>query len=398
MRILMLLLNVGFPPDERVMQEAKSLMDAGFEVRMITALRPGEKAEEDIDGMHVYRVKRYPIYIFEVLVKKKAREIYAKWPYDVVHKHDLPMSARTVLGLKRRHGVKVVWDLHENWTGMMEATIDNITTYQRWIINGLKREEKKVLCAADSVIVVAREHKKRLETICPGSSKKMYEVSNYAHTKNIDRSLEAAENEVKSGSAPENVTSALDFIHGHGNVLIYFDGLGRHRGVETVLEAMKHMPEDAAFLIAGGNPERAYDQELRERVKELGLSERVHITGRIPFRFGMYLIQHCGIAVVPYASNSQTNNTIPHKIFQYMYLDKPILASDVAPLKRVLGDAKCGLVFQAGNPKDFAAKYRELIAGDLKILGEAGRASVQDRYNWSVSERELIRLYKRLGT
>ena len=60
---------------------------------------------------------------------------------------------------------------------------------------------------------------------------------------------------------------------------------------------------------------------------------------------------------------------------------------------------QAGLVFSAGNPKDFADKVLELYKNkDLRNqLGENGKkASMEGQLNWETTQRTLIQLYNTL--
>ncbi|MEM8733702.1 MAG: glycosyltransferase, partial [Planctomycetota bacterium] len=54
-RILMLLENEGYPADSRVMLEAESLRDAGYEVTVICRKDDCRRAAEEVRGVQVYR-------------------------------------------------------------------------------------------------------------------------------------------------------------------------------------------------------------------------------------------------------------------------------------------------------------------------------------------------------
>ncbi len=406
MRILVLLLNKAYPPDERVKQEMDALIAAGHELKMITQRAAGAPKRDEVDGIECIRVKRYNIYLFEMLVTRAARRLYRRWPYDAVHKHDLPMSTRTAGRLQRRLGVKFVADLHENWTGMLEVALaERMSRWKRWVIRGLKRQEKRLLPCSDAVIVVAREHIQRLERLVPGVAEKVVEVPNYAHRAGIDTALSAAERDMDEGKLPQHVEAAFGFLEDHALNIVYFGGLGKHRGIETLIRAVAHLDRPGiGLLIAGGNPSYPYEEGLIALAERRGLTvgagagADVAFTGHIAFKYGMALVARADICTVPYETNAHTANTLPHKIFQYMYLKRAVLVSDVPPLKRVVDDAGCGLVFAAGDEERLRTTLDEMVRSDERRAqwGEAGRRAVNARYHWGISADALQRLYRKL--
>ena len=134
-------------------------------------------------------------------------------------------------------------------------------------------------------------------------------------------------------------------------------------------------------------------------VDRLGCGDVVEMTGWQTFDRIWSYIHASDVCLVPHQRNPHTDTTIPHKIFQYMMLGKPVLVSDCLPLARVINDSGGGLVFRYDDPIDFAAKVRQLHDDtDLRAkVSEAGREAFLDRYNWEKTSGELVRLYEGIG-
>jgi glycosyltransferase involved in cell wall biosynthesis len=105
------------------------------------------------------------------------------------------------------------------------------------------------------------------------------------------------------------------------------------------------------------------------------------------------------VNVIPHQSNGHTDNTVPHKLFQGMMAAKPLLVSSSAPLKRLTEKYQSGLVFEAGNSKDFAEKVLTLYR-DKNLcaqLGENGRrVTMEENVNWEHDQKDLVALYANL--
>lgn len=105
------------------------------------------------------------------------------------------------------------------------------------------------------------------------------------------------------------------------------------------------------------------------------------------------------VNVIPHQSNGHTDNTVPHKLFQGMMAARPLLVSSSAPLKRLVEEHKAGIIFSAGDPKDFAKKAIELYKNkeQASILGQNGKkASMDGQLNWETTQKSLIQLYNSL--
>jgi len=101
------------------------------------------------------------------------------------------------------------------------------------------------------------------------------------------------------------------------------------------------------------------------------------------------------IGLIPHHSSEHTDNTIPNKLFEYMYFKVPVLTSDCPPLKRIVNETKAGKVFKAGDARDFAEKVMEIYR-DPADYGEMGNRAVMEKYNWNIDGERLVNLYNSL--
>ncbi len=400
MKILMLLFNRPYPPDERVSQEIKSLQAAGHQVKLLGPRGKGQKARERVEGVEVIRLKRYPFVAFELLVVHKACQMNKEWDFDVVHKHDIPMGLGTAVMIKKMLGKKLVIDLHENWTGLMRAASGRKPDMRtKILIKFMERTEKRLLEEADGVISLCPEEIERLEAMVPGTREKTWPVGNFAHVENIKGALRSALEGERAVELPQVIGEALKFINKRESTVIYYGALGAHRGVDTLIRGFARAARDrpgAGLVITGDNPGKSYLRELRALVKDLGIESSVFFTGWVDYPHGMLLIHRSDLGTVPYARTPQTENAVPHKLFQYMYLGKPLLVSDVSSLKRVVKEAGCGMVARAGDPKDFHKVISEALGMGrerLAEMGASGKGAVTERYNWDKAAENLLDLY-----
>src|SRR5258705_6486687 len=95
-RVLMLVENNSYPQDQRVRHEACALVDAGYQVSVISPAKRGQRWRETIDRVHVYR---YPApaegsgilaYLFEYGYSTLAMFalsvlVYLREGFDVIH-------------------------------------------------------------------------------------------------------------------------------------------------------------------------------------------------------------------------------------------------------------------------------------------------------------------------
>jgi glycosyltransferase involved in cell wall biosynthesis len=184
-------------------------------------------------------------------------------------------------------------------------------------------------------------------------------------------------------------------------VVSYVGGIGPHRGVDTAICAMSYLRNDlpnAKLLLVGARPSPYLDR-LRALIVELQVEDQVEIIGWQPFEKVSSYILASQACLVPHNTSEHTQTTIPHKLFQYMLAGKPVIVSDVRPLRRVVSDIESGLVFEAGEPTSLAQAIAELYKhpGLGRRLGQNGRAAAQGEYACRHDAHRLVELYQELA-
>jgi glycosyltransferase involved in cell wall biosynthesis len=90
----------------------------------------------------------------------------------------------------------------------------------------------------------------------------------------------------------------------------------------------------------------------------------------------------------------------PIKLYEYMASGKPVIATDFKALKYVIEKEKCGFIVDRKSGIDRIVKAIEFYfktPENIYIHGKNGRLAVEREYNWSVSERKLLRIYRSLA-
>jgi glycosyltransferase involved in cell wall biosynthesis len=285
----------------------------------------------------------------------------------------------------REEGIPVIADMHENFPGGLQVWYTSrlkkrtIYNFDRW-----SRYERNILAEADAVIAVVEESKRRLEGIgIP--AEKIVVVPNTAHRKGEESPVD------------------LDILEKYSGrfVISYVGKFSTHRGLDVIIDAMPALRERGpeVLLLLVGDRNKPYMDYLTGYVEKLGCGDVVEFTGWQTFDRIWSYIHASDVCLVPHQRNPHTDTTIPHKIFQYMMLGKPVIVSDCPPLARVIEDSGGGLVFRHDDPADFAGKV-EMLRSDAALrekVSEDGRAAFLDRYNWESTSGGLVELYETLG-
>mgnify|MGYP005645041659 FL=1 len=183
-------------------------------------------------------------------------------------------------------------------------------------------------------------------------------------------------------------------------VALYVGGLGPHRGLETTIKAIPTIKDKIAnfkLLIVGAkNHEK---KKIDKLTKKLKIGKKVEIINWVPFSEILSYIKISNVCLVPHDNFEHTQTTIPHKLFQYMIMGKPVLVSDCKPLKRVIDDCKAGLVFIANDWRDLAKKMIELKTNSSKTIEMAknGVVATQNKYSWKHDKQILLKVYNSIN-
>lgn len=385
MKILMVL-DREFPPDLRVENEIDTLLSAGYEVHIACYTRIGKPYIEKSGKLIIHRIPissfiykssiaSLTLPFYNIFWHNFLRKLVREQSVDVIHVHDLPLVG-TGLRLKDSFNLKIIADLHENWPAFIKISKHTRTLAGRllspvflWL-----SYEKKVLKHTDAIVVVADEAKERLISRGVAAQK----ISVVSNTLNIGK-VSLAEN------SPDHKET----------ILFYAGGINHHRGLQQVIVAL-HRAENPnlRFWIFG---EGSYKEELVKLVSKLSLKETVIFKGYQPFEKMMAMLQESDFAIIPHIKNEHTDSTLPHKLFQYMYAQKPVIASNCQPVKRILEETGAGIIYDSDHPVQLVDILRKLETFNKTDMASKGKHWIEKTYNWQIDAKKLVDIYESLN-
>ncbi len=397
---ILMLLNAAFPPDIRVRKEADTLIKEGYEVILLCLRRKGEPYEEEFERIQIRRIdagkNNYILAFWDVIMSiffihfkfyNKARKLVQSNQIHLIHVHDLPLAG-TALKLKKNLGIKVVLDLHENypdaidiWFSWKKNPITRLKNFLFMNSTRWRNLERIAVQNSDRVITVVEEMKDRICQSYQIEENKIFVVPNTENKNFVQQSID------------DSVYAGFQ----NKFIITYTGGIGPHRGVDTVIKGMSLLNkyDDIIFVLVGSGSTDTIVQ-LKETVKQNQLERNVFFLGHQPFQKVFSYMVLADVNVIPHKSNPQNDNGLPHKLCQNMMVGKPVLVSSSRPLKRIVEMYESGLVFEAENPNDFAAKVLELYSDELlrKKLAENGvKASLNGEFNWEETGQVLLKAY-----
>ena len=105
------------------------------------------------------------------------------------------------------------------------------------------------------------------------------------------------------------------------------------------------------------------------------------------------------VCLIPQIKCEHTDKTVTHKLFHYMYLQRPLITTNCAYMQQVVEATDCGAVVPYGDHEAFASCLIELYKNPArrKQMASNGHQAVLERYNWDHSVRSLVQMYRSMA-
>ncbi|HET53696.1 MAG TPA: glycosyltransferase [Ignavibacteria bacterium] len=398
-------LNVGmvldneFTNDLRVENEVISLVKAGYNVFIFCFNFGHQQNEQDFHGACVIRINASK----KIIKKMRAltNTIFNIYPYywsyylvnlvkmyqiNVLHIHDLYMFSSGFITKKKlkNYPLTIVGDLHENYPEGLKHYRFSTTGLGKLLISIPKWEKTEIewIKKLDYAITVIEEAVERYSNL--GIKKEKFTVvPNYVNLSEFN----------SHGLDEEIVNKFKNFF-----VVSYIGAFDYHRGLESVVKSIpyivKEIPQIKFVLVGDG----ANKQSLIRLAEELNVSNYISFEGWQPAGKLPSYIEASDICLIPHLKTNHTDNTIPHKLFQYMFMKKPVIATNCNPIERIIRETEAGLVYSSNNEIQLAENIKYLFNNPSirSEMSTKGHSAVIEKYNWEYSSKNLVDLYRKI--
>ncbi|MEM2507524.1 MAG: glycosyltransferase [Candidatus Bathyarchaeia archaeon] len=161
-------------------------------------------------------------------------------------------------------------------------------------------------------------------------------------------------------------------------VLFFMGWLYKFSGLKEVSLQLLRSNENMKLLIVGDG--ELYD-ELQEIKMRLDKDSKIILAGKRPYEEIPQFISEADICLLPaYPKEKIMQDIVPIKIYEYMAMGKPVLATKLPGVVREFG-ADSGIVF-VDKPEDVVKTAAEIIrSNSLRLLGIKARKTVE-KYDW----------------
>lgn len=178
-------------------------------------------------------------------------------------------------------------------------------------------------------------------------------------------------------------------------VLLYLGSLHPWKGVEILIRTMQYVT-GAILKIAGGIATRT--AELRSLAEQLNVDGRVEFMGPIDPIRRFEVIAAADICLLPSSDSSIGSRfTSPLKLFEYLAMSKPIVASDLPALREILQHNETALLTAVGDERKFAESINLLLADPgLRARLGANAKEISRRYSWQARAKGILGFIQQL--
>jgi len=346
--------------DQRVHRTSLTLHQQGYNVLTI-----GRK----LKGTHKKADRKYTVKHFKMFFRKGFMFYFffnvRIFFYLLFHRFDLVCSndLDTLLGCRLGCALKgkpIVYDSHEFFTEVPEL-IGRPITKKIWLIIE-KLCIKGIKFASTVSESIAVEYKKRYGVDMVVIRNLPFRNENFGH----------------KSTRP---------------TIIYQGCLNKGRGLELAIEMMQYLSCYYLIIVGKGDIEL----ELRKKVLELNLSDRIEFRGRLSYEklheltskawLGISLEEDLGL---------NYRYALPNKLFDYIQAQIVVMVSDLPEMAKVVNDWGVGLIANSRNPKELADQVQDFFENREKREATANNLNVA--YNaliWENEKSKFIELYKK---
>lgn len=200
---------------------------------------------------------------------------------------------------------------------------------------------------------------------------------------------------IELGWPAEQIISKPNFvIHeagkqatGHGKYALYVGRLSPEKGVSTLLDAWRQLPDIPLRVVGTGPEQKALEDYVQKHnmthVDMLGFRERKEI---------FELLTKAAFLVFP----SEWYETFGITIAEAYACGVPVLASNIGAMQTTVIPGETGYHFEPGNVQDLAAKARQFWADpdELSRMRDSARNVYDVHYTKETNYRLLLNIYE----
>ena len=339
------LVAAGEPPPQ-----LRAVID---DAELVAPLPPGARLTSDVERI----ASNAPVHAaLERLVRRlEPAFVYQRHrpflvaPLDAAHLRNLPFVLE--------------WNSSEAWS----RTAWNTTHSAERVFDPiLERAERRVVLEADLVACVSDRAAEMARRYGP-SDERVLTVPNGVDAVEIARLADESQ-----GSRADPMRATIGWI----------GSFGPWHGAPVLIRALAHLPAGVEAIMIGDGHERRLCQTL---ARELGVGDRIQWTGSLAHDAAVRTLARCDVLASPHvALPGQAFFGSPTKIFEYMAIGRPIVASALEQIADVLTDGVTARLVPPGEERALAQAICAVLGTPDRgaQLGIEARRTAMTSHTW----------------
>jgi glycosyltransferase involved in cell wall biosynthesis len=396
--------------DRRIMQQARSLVRAGYEVTVVSGFESPSEQHFIDNGVIVHRYCYNPVEVYRhvelsrykkawLLLKNTFRILLGSKPFvsflqhiyfdrqdfrsfvwrtllqfraDVVHVHDLPLLW---LGseLAKKWDARLVFDAHEIYYAQQVLSPNQ----QKM----LAKQERRTLPKVDIFITVNDA------------------IAEYYHSLYGRRPLVLLN---CTDTPPEgHLRGSREFLReksgtpSDATVVLYQGWFSDERNLLTMVQAVEQFRDDAYLVLIGYGE---YEKKMREVFQGKDWEKKIRFLGRIDSKEILTYTAGADLGLIPYQAIDLNHKLCsPNKFFEYVQVGVPVVAQDLVFFREMKERYGVVAVGDLSTVSGMAKTVNDLLDHPERL--EAMRSACHTAakvLNWDTEGRKLLKAYENL--
>lgn len=178
--------------------------------------------------------------------------------------------------------------------------------------------------------------------------------------------------------------------------IVMLGSINRNKGQDLLVEAFSRLDRaDTDLYLYGtvGLSAHAFVTRLRRLVAKRGLSERVFFPG--PTADAQRVLREATLLV-----HSSLNECLSISVLEALSHGVPVIANRIAGMDEIITDGRDGFLVKPGDIEQLVTRMEQLLndAELRQTMGDAGRATVRNRFDMANSASDFAELYESLSS
>jgi glycosyltransferase involved in cell wall biosynthesis len=172
-------------------------------------------------------------------------------------------------------------------------------------------------------------------------------------------------------------------------IIIYQGAINKDRGIELLIEAMRHLQDYKLYIVGYGD----LFNNIKQKVEDENI-KNITLTGHIPYD-NLQDITSKAVVGVSLEEDSGLNYrfALPNKIFDYIQAGIPVVVSNLPVMAELVKTYDIGEILYERNPKTLAQTLKNTVEKYKNGYYSANISHAANLLNWNVEKKKFLSIF-----